>query len=65
MEADTAGCRACHRKYIVIGGYNVDKLKVVVVSEASVTNNMAGCGRNIPALCGTRECSFNGGNKDD
>lgn len=43
----------------------MDKLKVVVVSEAVVTNNMAGCGRNNDSLCGTRECSFNGGNMDD
>lgn len=34
----------------------MDKLKVIIVKEATVTMGMAGCGKNNPNLCGAREC---------
>ena len=43
----------------------MNKLKVVIASEKAVTSNMAGCGRNNPSLCGTKECSFNGTSRED
>ncbi len=43
----------------------MSKLKIVVVPEHVVTNNMAGCGKNNPELCGIKSCSFGPGNKDD
>ncbi len=43
----------------------MDKLNMIVVSEEDVVNLMAGCGRNNPSLCGTKECSFNGTTNED
>ncbi len=40
---------------------SMDKLKITVVSESCVVENMAGCGKNNSQLCGSRDCSFNGG----
>ena len=41
------------------------KLKVVVISEKVIMANMAGCGRNHPQVCGARDCSFNGGSREN
>lgn len=43
----------------------MNKLNIVIVSEKIVTQNMAGCGRNQPQLCGLKECSFNGTSRDN
>ena len=43
----------------------MEKLKMLVVSEDTVSNEMGGCGRYNPSLCGTKECSFNGTSRDD
>ena len=43
----------------------MDKLNIVIVSEKIVTQNMAGCGKNHPQLCGARDCSFTGGSREN
>jgi|GEM_PF-5919936 len=43
----------------------MEKLSIVIVSEKVAVMNMGGCGRNNPALCGTKECSFNDTSRDD
>lgn len=42
----------------------MEKLKMIIVSENTVTNEMGGCGRNHPQMCGARECSFTGNVKE-
>ena len=39
----------------------MDKLKIIIVPESCVVEGMAGCGKNNSQLCGSRDCSFNGG----
>lgn len=39
----------------------MEKLKITIVHESCAIEGMAGCGRNNPAMCGSRDCSFNGG----
>lgn len=39
------------------------KLKITVVSEKTLTTNMAGCGRNNFNFCGARMCD--GGKRAD
>lgn len=43
----------------------MNKLNIIVVSEKIVTQNMGGCGRNMPQLCGSKDCSFNGTSRDN
>lgn len=39
----------------------MDRLKITIVSESCTVEGMAGCGKNNSQLCGSRDCSFNGG----
>lgn len=43
----------------------MNKLNIIVVSERIVTQNMGGCGRNNPQMCGARDCSYNGGSREN
>ena len=42
----------------------MNKLNIIIVSERTMTQNMAGCGKYHQQLCGARECSFAGNVKE-
>lgn len=39
----------------------MEKLKVVVVPEKVFVRSMAGCGKNIEELCGSKPCGWTPG----
>ena len=43
----------------------MNKLNVIIVSERTMIQNMGGCGKNHPQLCGARDCSYNGGSREN
>ena len=38
----------------------MEKLKMVIVSENTATNEMGGCGKQYHEFCGTRTCHVTG-----